>query len=176
MGTLIETTDQNLELPYDGQLQTEVTYYTFTGNYPLPVSGGPNASISLDIVTTHARFTLKVVDWVASRYGNAPRVPAPDVIDNEHITISEVIGGVAPDLGPNGDDIVYSMAGTYVYALNSPRGPRDEVQLATLPNNKLDKEDSRVRFPADRFFDAITSKPPNLLNPLPAGGSSQPIF
>jgi hypothetical protein len=112
----------NALAPYLVQDQT-VSYEGNNGMLQVPVGapvvdGGPK--IACKIVRAHAPVMQKVVTYLYQRLGALPLIPTPEPDDINQVLMEHRRIPVSPIPWGNGNNMVYSVMGEYVYALFMP--------------------------------------------------------
>lgn len=126
---------ENATGPYVRQDQT-VSYDGDNGLLQVPVgapvvSGGPK--IPCKIVRAHAPIMQKVVTYLYQRLASLPRIPTPEPDDSNQVLLEHRRIPMSPTPWGNGSQMLYSVMGEYIYALQMPLTTDDAMPIGLGP-------------------------------------------
>jgi len=133
----------------DFQMQT--AYPWVEGLMQLPVCGTRNDGSEQSVqVRLHSPVGSKTISWSVRSVG-MPKVPHPADLDPDSVFLGSSITGAAPLLDGAGNHLMWSISGTYTYALKKPHGLDRPYQFGSMPGSASGGNDDLLPNAFDRL-------------------------
>lgn len=131
---------------FDTTFKIQVYYDTDEGVLQIPLAG-PDETESR-IVKTSGKYSKKIIQWIAERVGSIPEIPSAKTSDPNETLEYKVVGTASAEWMPDGKNRLYSISGTYVYAIKKAYETDKDHEI---PNTPFEKRNIRNKIPKNKY-------------------------